>query len=101
MKAPDRFYGSEDYLHEVASKISGLTDFGSDDYMTGLRMVLASMDADPKFTPNGRQIAWDAVLLTLMARAYAEKGWKDNPGWRNTPIKQPIVITGLVRSGTT
>lgn len=101
MKAPARFYGSEDYLHETAARICGLTDFGPSDYRTGLSVLLASMDADPWFTPSGRQLAWDAVLLTMMARAYAEKGWKDHPEWRAAKIRQPIIITGLVRSGTT
>ncbi len=101
MKAPERFYGSEDYLHETASKICGLTDFGRGDYRAGLAVLLASMDADPRFTPKGRQLAWDIVLLTLMGRAYTEQGWKTHPEWKKTKIKKPLIITGMVRSGTT
>jgi hypothetical protein len=100
MKAPARFDRSEDYLHDVAGKISGLTDFG-DNYLTGLRVVLASMDADPRFTPAGRELAWDAVVMTLVSRAYAEEGWKNYPKWRDYKISKPILITGLPRTGTT
>ncbi|TGD72297.1 sulfotransferase [Mangrovimicrobium sediminis] len=99
--APTRFYRSEDYLHEAAIAMTGLTDFGEDDYQTGLAVVLASMDADPSFTPAGRQLAWDAVLLTLMARLYTQEGWKAHPQWQYNAIEKPLVITGLVRSGTT
>lgn len=100
MKAPDRFDRSEDYLHDVASRISGLTDFGSG-YLDGLRVCLASMDRDPRFTPAGRELAWDAVMMTLVARAIAEDGWKNCPEWRDYQIKKPILITGLPRTGTT
>ncbi|MFY9328623.1 MAG: sulfotransferase [Georgfuchsia sp.] len=101
MKAPERFDRSEDYLHEVAIKTCGLTDFGDPGYLMALRVLLASMDANPRFTPEGRQLAWDALIMTLVARAYAEKGWKDYPEWRDYKISKPILITGLPRTGTT
>ena len=100
MKAPERFDRSEDYLHEVASKLCGFTDFGTD-YRDGLRMLLASMDVDPHFTPQGRELAWDAVVMTMVARATAEENWKRYPEWRDHKIARPILITGLPRTGTT
>ncbi|MCB2073817.1 MAG: sulfotransferase [Novosphingobium sp.] len=100
MKAPERFDRSEDYLHEVAHNISGLTDFGSG-YMDGLRVCLACMDRDPDFTPAGRELAWDAVVMTLVSRAIAEDNWKKFPEWRDAPISKPVLITGLPRTGTT
>ena len=100
MKAPERFDRSEDYLHEVAARLCGLTDFGTD-YLGGLRVLLASMDVDPHFTPQGRQLAWDAVVMTMVARATAEENWKRYPEWRDHKITKPILITGLVRTGST
>ena len=100
MKAPDTFDRCEDYLHEVAARISGLTDFGSD-YLGGLRVLLASMDRDPLFTPAGRELAWDAVVMTMVSRAIAEENWKKFPEWRTHKISKPILITGLPRTGTT
>jgi hypothetical protein len=100
MKAPEKFDRSEGYLHDVASKICGLTDFGSN-YLTGLRVLLASMDVDPRFTPQGRELAWDAIVMTMVARATAEDGWKRYPEWRDHRISKPILITGMVRTGTT
>ena len=100
MKAPEKFDRCEDYLHEVAYKICGLTDFGSD-YRTGLAVCLASMDRDPLFTPAGCELAWDAVVMTLVARAIAEDNWKKYPEWRSAPLAKPILITGLPRTGTT
>jgi hypothetical protein len=100
MKAPERFDRSEDYLHEVAARLCGLTDFGTG-YLGGLRVLLASMDVDPHFTPQGRQLAWDAVVMTMVARATAEENWKRYPEWRDHKITKPILITGLVRTGST
>lgn len=100
MKAPKRFDRCEDYLHDVAHRICGLTDFGSD-YREGLSVCLASMDRDPIFTTAGLELAWDAVVMTLVARAIAEDNWKKHPEWRDTPIAKPILITGLPRTGTT
>src|SRR5262245_41685899 len=100
MKAPERFDRSEDYLHDVAHRIRGLTDFGSG-YHDALAVVLASMDRDPLFTPAGRELAWDAVVMTLVSRAIAEQSWKQFPEWRETPLVKPILITGLPRTGTT
>jgi hypothetical protein len=100
MKAPDRFDRCEDYLHDVAHRISGLTDFGTG-YLEALGICLASMDRDPRFTPAGRELAWDAVVMTLVARAIAEDGWKKHPEWRDRPLVKPLLITGLPRTGTT
>ena len=100
MKAPEKFDRSEDYLHDVAHRICGLTDFGTA-YLDGLRVCLASMDRDPLFTPAGRELAWDAVVMTLVARAIAEDNWKAFPEWKSAKLDKPILITGLPRTGTT
>jgi hypothetical protein len=100
MAAPAKFDGSEDQLHEDASRASGLSNFGTS-YLPALRVLLSSMDADPRFTPAGRELAWDALVLTLMSRAFAEEGWKRYPEWQGTVIRKPLVITGLPRTGTT
>jgi len=101
MKAPERFSGSWDYLHEVASKTCGLTDFGKDDYSAGLSVLLESLDVDPRFTPQGREMAWDTMVLTLVSRLYAEDNFKKYPEWKTYKLKKPIIICGHPRTGTT
>lgn len=95
------FYGREDELHDKASKATGLTDFGAPDYMQGLRVLLASIDADARLTESGTKLVWDALVITLVARATTEKGWRDHPEYRQANITRPIVITGVPRTGTT
>lgn len=101
MKAPERFSQSWDYLHDVASKRCGFTDFGEDDYSTGLHVLLESLDVDPQFTPTGREMAWDTIVTYLTARLYAAEGWKRYPEWRDYKLKKPIIICGHPRTGTT
>ena len=95
------FYGREDELHEQASKATGLSDFGAPDYLPALRVLLASIDADARLTDGGAKLVWDALVITLVARAMTEKGWRDFPEYRQANIARPIVITGVPRTGTT
>ena len=38
---------------------------------------------------------------TLTARLHTEKGWRERPDCRTIPIRRPLVITGIPRTGTT
>jgi hypothetical protein len=100
MAVRGRFREREDELHEQAIAATGLSDFG-DGYLPGLRVLLASIDADARLTPAGTQLVWDALLITLIARAKTEQGWRDHPGYRDANVRAPIVITGVPRTGTT
>ena len=74
--APDRFSGASDRLHELAEEQIGSADFGETDYLPGLRVLLESMDYDPRFTEAGRTIAWGALLTTLCGRGMAAQQLK-------------------------
>jgi hypothetical protein len=99
--APERFAGASDQLHALAAEQAGSDDFGGDDYRLGLRVLLESMDYDPRFSERGRRIAWGSLLTTLMSRAYAARATKALAEPDRVPITRPVVITGLHRSGTT
>lgn len=101
MKAPECFADSFAYLHEVSSEVCGLSDFGADDYSVGLRVLLQAMDVDPCFTPKGREMAWTALVSTLVSRLYAEDSFKKHPEWQSFKLRAPLMICGLPRSGTT
>ncbi len=47
--------GTVDDLHASATKITGLDDFGGEDYLAGLQVLLASYAQDEKLTPLGKQ----------------------------------------------
>jgi hypothetical protein len=100
MRAETQFYGREDELHEQAADATGLTNFGSG-YLPGLRVLLASIDADARLTEAGAKLVWDALVITLVARAVTEEGWRKYPEYRRANISRPLVITGVPRTGTT
>jgi hypothetical protein len=99
--APERFAGGFDQLHELAAGQAGSGDFGDRDYVLGLRVLLESMDYDPRFTERGRRIAWGNLIGALAARAHAAREMKALPALDRVPVSRPIVITGLHRTGTT
>ena len=95
------FTEGEEQLHDVARQMTGLNDFGSDEYRVGLRLLLESMDRDLKPTAMGREFGAGTVVGTLAARLHAHEGWKRDPQCLQKPIVKPLVITGIPRTGTT
>lgn len=98
---PAQFRMASDQLHELVAAEVGSADFGPSDYLPGLRVLLQAMDYDPRFTEFGRRAAWVNVLSVLRGRALAVKSMHENPGFDGRPILDPVVITGIPRTGTT
>ncbi len=103
MTISDRFTGSEEALHQAASAAVGLTDFGDrNEYLPGLTQLLQALDNDgPRFAPGGREAVWGALVGVLISRAFVEKGLKDRADCLARPIRRPLIITGVPRTGTT
>ncbi len=98
---PERFEGAIGRAHEQAAEKFGADDFGPDDYLTGLGVLLMSMDYDPHFSPRGRAVAWGSLVGALAARAFSVREMQRRPDFDGHPIIEPVVITGIPRTGTT
>ena len=98
---PERFADAIDQLHHLVAQQLGAHDFGPDDYLPGLKVLLRSMDYDPHFSERGRRIAWGHLFSGLFGRAHAIKSMAENPGFDGRAITRPVVITGIPRTGTT
>lgn len=98
---PPRFADASDQLHALVAQQVGAEDFGPDDYLEGLRVLLLSMDFDPLFSERGRRIAWGELVSALSGRAQAYKAMKQVPRVAQRPVDRPVVITGIPRTGTT
>jgi hypothetical protein len=59
------------------------------------------MDYDPHFSATGRRMAWGMVIDVLRGRAQAVQSMKRTAGFDAHPIRNPVVITGVPRTGTT
>jgi hypothetical protein len=93
--------GSIDDLHAAATKITGLDDFGADDYRAGLAVLLESYERDAHLTPWGNKVSRAGLRDALAARALSEAGWKQYPEHADVAVERPIFVTGLPRTGTT
>ena len=93
--------GTVDDLRASASRLTGLTDFGIDDYSDGLAVLLESYARDADLTQLGQKVARVGLRGALAARLLSEAGWSAHPEHASVPIRQPIFVTGLPRSGTT
>jgi Sulfotransferase family len=88
-------------LHESATRLTGLTDFGADDYTDGLAAILESYARDADLTALGQKVARVGLRGALAARLLANAGWATHPEHADVIIDRPIFVTGLPRSGTT
>ena len=95
------FAASETALHEAAIERAGADDFGDPSYLEGLRVILEAYDHEARFSEPGRTRAHHALVDVLTKRLRAERLLKQHPAVLDVEIRRPIVITGLVRTGST
>lgn len=89
-----------DELLAQASAAIGLDDFG-DDFRPALGVLRDAIASDIEAsTDNVPRIAGPVVAL-LISRLYSQAGWKRNPQCLGQPIRAPLVVTGIPRTGTT
>ncbi len=84
-----------------ASRITGLTDFGPDDYTDGLAVLLESYQRDAGLTPLGRKMSRGMLRGALTSRLLSQAAWQAHPEHAAVRIERPIFVTGLPRTGTT
>ena len=95
------FFSAIEHLHNDAKSQTGLDDFGSLDYLTGLEVLLKAYDSSAQFSELGKQITYGTILNCLKGRLYFQAATKNFPDYAETKIENPIFIIGLPRSGTT
>jgi hypothetical protein len=88
-------------LCAAAAALTGLSDFGADDWRDGLEMLLQSYAREAGLTPRGVRVARALLRGALTARLSSEAGWAQYPQYARVPIERPVFVTGLPRTGTT
>jgi hypothetical protein len=88
-------------LHASASRRTGLTDFGADDYTDGLAVLLDSYAEEAELTPAGAKANRAFLRGILTARLFSVAAWRAHPEYAQVAIDRPVFVTGLPRSGTT
>ncbi|MFB4308364.1 sulfotransferase [Actinomadura sp. GTD37] len=93
--------GTVEDLHASAGKVTGMDDFGGDEYLDGLKVLLESMEKEAGLTPLGNKAHRAMLRGALAARLFSEASWKRHPEYADVPIERPVFVTGLPRTGTT
>ncbi|MFC4605764.1 sulfotransferase family protein [Rhodococcus kronopolitis] len=93
--------GTVEDLQASATRMTGLSDFGPDDYTEALGVLLDSYERDEDLTPFGSKISRVFLRGALVARLLSEAAWQQHPGHADVKIERPIFVTGLPRTGTT
>jgi hypothetical protein len=90
----------EERLLGSARRATGSDDFGSEPFLEPLRVLLDSLRAAP-LNDLGAMIMRGTLLRSLSQRLRAEHWWSAHPEILDEPIAAPIVVVGMMRSGTT
>jgi hypothetical protein len=91
---------SEESLLAEARAQAGLADFGDPGFREGLRVLLATYDGEANLSPAGRKRTRRRLVQLLATRLRVEAAWKCHPEVRALPIRRPVYLTGLPRTGT-
>jgi len=85
-----------------AARAAGHSDYGDDPaFRDNLQFFLEQLDAEGRLTPEGAAATEGQISLLLQSRLHVVANWKAWPAYRDVEIRRPLIITGIVRSGTT
>jgi len=87
-------------LLSAAKTMTGLGDFGEDDWREPFGVLLKSLEEEAELTLTGRLATRSEIILWLRTRLMLTDLLKRHPEILKTPVEKPIFIAGLGRSGT-
>ena len=97
----DRPVLDRETLMEDARRDAGLHDFGDPWFIGALDAMLESVAGEARLNPAGELSAQKTLHHLLRDRLYAQMWFDRHPEILARPIRNPVVIVGPMRSGTT
>jgi len=93
---------NEERLCEQAQKRARLEDFGDPPVKPALRALVQSLETQADLHPIGRFLMGGHLRQLLENRLRLAEAWKQKPeAIENSPIRQPIFVVGMPRTGST
>lgn len=92
---------SRQSLRAAARKETGLNDFGEGSFEEPLSMLLQGLEAEASLHPFGTLNARKLLVSSLANRLLIEEEIKRHPAILDKPVRRPLFILGLPRTGTT
>ncbi len=91
----------EQDLLDTAIRRAGSSDFGGDDFLEGMRVLLNSVEREADLSTLGRLSCRETLLRYLENRLRLTEYRTEHPEVAEQVIERPIFIVGLPRTGTT
>ena len=91
----------EEELIGAASRRTGHDDFGDASFREPLHHLVSALQAEAHLHPLGRLAARRELTRLLVNRLLLQEDRRRHPGIAEQHIRQPIIVTGLPRTGTT
>src|SRR5262245_18819361 len=91
----------EESLLASAMRNTGLKDFGAEDWREPFGVFIEALKEEAALNLLGRIRTRQDFLQFLEARLQIEQTYKEHPEIDDEEIRQPIIIIGQGRSGTT
>jgi hypothetical protein len=91
----------EESIIAEAREAAGLTDFGDESFRQPMRMLLKAMEEEAQLNEIGRITQRARIVGLLVNRLRTEDYFKRFPEICEEEIREPLVIVGLGRTGTT
>jgi hypothetical protein len=90
-----------DLLLEVAQRRSRLTDFGDPAFREPFEVLVRSFDREARLSPVARVAIAEHLVRFLINRLCVEETVRRRPEIVESPIRRPLIIAALPRTGTT
>ncbi len=92
---------SVDAVLQQARDTAGLDDFGNEDFLKRLQILVDEWSGDPNLTGIGRLTLFNKLAQHATSRLLIQDTLKKHPEIHDIEIREPIIVAGLPRSGTT
>ncbi len=84
-----------------AIRKTGLSDFGDQQFLEPLEVLVNSINEEAALHPVGRMIIYGRISGVLVNKLIAQDTIKKHLEILDIPVSAPIIIAGLARTGTT
>lgn len=86
---------------QTARRRTGLSDFGGDDFLEPLTVLVESLEADAELNSFGRMLLRQNLANFVANRMRVERQLERSPDSAGRGVRRPLFVLGLPRTGTT
>jgi hypothetical protein len=91
----------EESLLAAARRLTGLQEFGDESFREPLGVLLRAYNEESELNPAGRWLVRISTLTLLCNRLRVHDQLSQHPDILDTPVRRPLFVAGLPRTGTT